>query len=607
MKKIGIILSLLIWTALVPAISFAQQSNEQLASYYYQNQEYEKAVELYETLYNRTANPYNYQMLYNCYFALNRLKEAESLVEKGLKQHPKELTLYVDLGHLKEQNGERKKAIKLYENVVQKTEFDTKQVNDLANAFLAANHPEYAIETYQYSRTKTLNQFLYVMELAGIYERMGNYEAMMNEYFDLMDHTPGMMPSVQMTLQRALNETSQPQLAEGLKKALSNRVRLQPNNHQYLEMMIWFSIQQNDYPFALTQAKAIDARIPEDGGEQVFRVAQIAQNNGDYATATAGYDYLIKKGPESAYFIDSEIGILRVKFLSHNDNYPFSDAQISELRTQCENLFSQLGKNRKTIPIMREYAKLMAYHTSELQTAVDILYDILELPRLESNTQSEVKIELGDLLLFAGEIWDASLLYSQVEKSNKNDILGSIAKLKNAKLSYYNNDFEWAKSQLDVLRASTSKLVANDAMELSLLISDNMEEDSTYTMLELYASADLLFYRNQLDKAWDAFDAITHQTLSHPLFDEILMQKAKIRIKQSRFLEADSLLQKLIEFYPTEITADDAIMMLAELNENQLANPSRSKEYYEKLIIDYPGSLYIDRARKRFNALKTAN
>ena len=179
-----------------------------------------------------------------------------------------------------------------------------------------------------------------------------------------------------------------------------------------------------------------------------------------------------------------------------------------------------------------------------------------------------------------------------------------MAKFRNAKLSYYNGDFQWAKSQLDVLRASTSKLVANDAMQLSLLISDNMEEDSTYDMLQLYANADLMIYRGQLDSAWVLLDEITVRNLSHPLFDEVLMQKAKIRMKQARYTEADSLLQFIADHYSSDILADDALFLLAELNQQQLNNPDKARQCYERLILDYPESLYTDRARRRLKDLK---
>ena len=375
-------------------------------------------------------------------------------------------------------------------------------------------------------------------------------------------------------------------------------------NRNYLEMMIWFSIQQNDYRFALEQAQAIDARFPESGDDQVMRVAQIAQNNGAFDVAIDGYRHLQQKGPDNAYYFDSRVGELEVEFARINHNYSIDSKSFAQLREKYLAAFAELGKNERTLPLMRHYATLIAYHGGDVQEAVSMLDDALELPRLKAKTRDEVKLELGDLLLFAGETWDASLLYMQVEKANKDDILGASAKYRNAKLSYYNHDFEWAKSQLNVLRASTSKLIANDAMELSLLISDNMEDDSTYDMLEIFADADLMLYRNRLDSAWNTFDRITRLALSHPLFDEVLMRKAQIRMKQARYDDADSLLQRLIDFYPTDITADDALMMRAELNEQQLSRPDVALGCYEKLLLDYPSSLYADQARKRYNALK---
>ena len=582
----------------------AQQSQEQLASHYFSNGEYAQAAELYETLYRRAPNKFYYQMLYRSYLGLEQYRDAERLVERRMKQYPQELDLYVDQGKAYEQKGESRKATKAFDAAVDKVGFDTKQITDLTQAFETAGHPEYAIKVYFQARQKMRNNYAFVSELATLYERTGNYEAMMSEYFDLLDKMPNMMNSIQISLQRVLNETANPKIAEGLRKTLVQRVQEHPENKQNLDMMIWFSLQQKDFAFAMTQAKAVDARFPDLEGEPLMRVAAIAKSNEAYDVAQECYALVARKGAESPYYFESRVGELDVRFARINRNFPIENKRLWQLLGDYDRLFDELGKNVQTVRLMRNYADLMAYYADSLQRAADMLYDILDLPQLPPKERDETKLALGDLLLFAGEVWDASLLYMQVEKANKNDVLGSLAKFKNAKLSYYNHDFLWAKTQLDVLRASTSKLIANDAMELSLLISDNMEDDSTYDMLERYAEADLLLYRNQLDSAWDAFDAVATSALSHPLFDEVLMQKAKIRIRQQRYAEADSLLQQLVDFYPYDILADDALMLLAQLNDEQLQHPERARDCYEKLILDYPNSLYVDSARKRYNELK---
>lgn len=582
----------------------AQQSDEQLAAYYYDRGEYAQAAQLYEGLYKRGSNKYYYQRLLSTYLAMEEYKDAMKLVEKRQKGNPEDLALLVDEGTVYLRQRQEKKALRCFDKAVERIGSNQQPVTGLAQAFLSADRPDYAARTYLAARNATANRTLYFTELVGIYQLTGDYEAMTGEYFALLDHEPGMKNSVQISMQGMLQQAPDRRLADGVRRALVSRVQEHPDNKVYLEMMIWFALQEKDFRFALEQAEAVDARFPDIGGEQLLRVAKIAQNNDAYDVATDGYRLLQRKGKESPHYFESRVGELEVEFARINHHYKVEADELAALKAKYLAAFDELGKEERTVPLMRHYATLMAYHGGDAQAAVDMLDDVLELPRLKAQVRDEVKLELGDLLLFAGATWDASLLYMQVEKANKNDLLGAAAKFRNAKLSYYSHDFEWAKSQLDVLRASTSKLIANDAMELSLLISDNMEDDSTYGMLELFANADLLLYRGQLDSAWAAFDLVDHSALSHPLFDEVLMRKAQIRMKQARYNEADSLLQRLVDFYPEDITADDALILRAELNEDHLDNPQTALECYEKLLIDYPTSLYVDRARKRYNALK---
>ena len=584
---------------------FAQQSDEQLAAYYYDHGEFAQAAQLYEGLYKRGANKYYYQRLLSTYLELEQYKEAMKLVERRQKSQPQDLSLLVDEGTVYLRQKQEKKALRCFDKAVERIGNNQQPVAGLAQAFLTVGRPAYAARTYLAARAATSNRSLYFTELVGVYQQMGDYEAMTSEYFDLLDHQPGMMNSVQISMQGMLQQAPDRRLAEGVRRALVSRVQEHPDNKVYLEMMIWFALQDKYFRFALEQAEAVDARFPDLGGAQVMRVAQIAQNNDALDVAADGYRLLQRKGKESPYYFDSRVGELEVEFARINHNYKVDAKDLAALKAKYLAAFDELGRNERTVTLMRHYANLMAYHGGDAQEAVSTLDDVLELPRLKPQVRDEVKLELGDLLLFAGATWDASLLYMQVEKANKQDFLGAAAKYRNAKLSYYSHDFEWAKSQLDVLRASTSKLIANDAMELSLLISDNMEEDSTYGPLALFADADLLLYRGQLDSAWEAFDAVTRVALSHPLFDEVLMRKAQIRVKQARYTEADSLLRRLVEFYPEDITADDALILRAEINEDHLDNPQTALECYERLLLDYPTSLYADRARKRYNALKT--
>jgi len=327
-------------------------------------------------------------------------------------------------------------------------------------------------------------------------------------------------------------------------------------------------------------------------------------SNTEYDIAIEAYRYLITKGEEVPYFLLSKVGLLNAKYLKVTSSIVYSKNDLTELEKEYTSFLTESGKNAKTILLMKNLSHIYAFYSKEIEKAVALLNEAIMLPGADKNILAECKIELADILLFSGEVWDATLLYSQVEKSFKNDPVGYMAKFKNAKLSFYIGEFDWAKAQLDVLKAATSKLIANDAMDLSLLISDNIAEDSSTVAIGYYAKADLLVYRNQYEEALITLDSTRLVGLTHPIFNVVLYKKAEIKIMQGLYKDADSLLQKYTDMYPNELLADDALFLQAQLNEVHLNDKVKAMILYQELIFKHPGSIYVVDARKHFRKLR---
>ena len=253
---------------------------------------------------------------------------------------------------------------------------------------------------------------------------------------------------------------------------------------------------------------------------------------------------------------------------------------------------------------MRQLANLKAFKLNQLSAAQTILEEALAIPGVKDQTLAEIKLDLADIYILNNDRWEAALLYGQVEKSFSNEPLGQEAKFKNAKLSFYNGDFSWAKAQLDVLKASTSQLIANDALDLSLLLQDNLAFDTTGNALKMYAKADLLQFKNQLDESLTLLDSINIAFPNNDLADDILQSKSKIYIKKSDYKKTSEILNELIEKYSFSIWADDALFNLAMLEEEKLDDKINAQKHYEKLMTDFPGSLFVIEARKRFRNLR---
>jgi tetratricopeptide (TPR) repeat protein len=575
----------------------------QLAQQYYRNQEYEKAVLLYERFYRENPSYVNYTYYLYCLVQLNEFNEAEKLVRKQMRLNPGKPRYLVDLGYVYQMSDEPGKAKKEYEDALMMLPADRNAIVELAGAFQSRRETGYAIRTYQRGRELLQYTEPFHLELGQIYEIEGRYEEMFDEYLDMIEFDITRLQIVQARLQNSLSDDPDGSKNDLFRITLLKRVQAFPDNTLYSELLIWFSIQQKEFETALLQAKALDRRFGEEG-ERVYSIALLAASNQEYDVAIDAYNYIIRKGPSTYFYVTGRVELLNVNFQKMTDGYAIEPAALASLEQQYLSTLTEFGQSPQTLSMIRNLAHLQAFYLGKTTEGASLLTGAIKMNSINPQQRAECKLELADILLFSGEPWEATLLYSQVEKEFKHEPIGHEAKFRNARLSYYIGEFAWAKAQLDVLKAATSKLIANDAMELSLLISDNMDYDSTYGALSVFSKADLYLFRNETDRAEALLDSLLIQYSYHPIADEVLFKKAELAMKKGHFQEADTLLQQVVTTYPYEILADNALFMQATLYEEQFQDAEKAMQLYQRLMGDYPGSLFVVEARKRFRHLR---
>ena len=584
-------------------VALAQpDTDELLAKQFFDNREFDKSAILFEKLYNKTNAQIYFDGYLESLLALNNFTEAEKFIKKQIKKSPNNLTLKVHLGYIYRLSGQDEKSKKEYNEAINKMTRNPELIIQLSQAFNRYKESDYAITTLTEGKKLMREEYTFNMELAQAYADKNDYKNMFKEYLELIKFNEFYISQVQNLLQGYFSDDFKSPRAEEFRMQLLKNIQQYPDNYAYTEMLIWFFIQQKDFDSAFLQAKAAEKRSKELVG-RVLQLAQICLSNFDYDAAIKCFEYEVQKGTSNPYYSYARTEFVNTIQKKVTESNSFNPKDISDLESTYLTALKDMGYNAESIGLVRGLAHLKAFYKGEPEQAIELLQVALTYKNASAEMLAECKLELGDIYIFIGEMWEPALLYGQVDKSFKYDAIGQEAKYRTARLSFYKGEFEWAQAQLDVLKGATSKLIANDALELSLLISDNTV-DSNFVPLTMFSRADLMSFQNYDSLALLTLDSINKEFPGHSLSDDILYKKYKIAYKQGNFRLAADKLEQLILNYGEDLLGDDAVFKLAELYEKKLNDSEKAKKLYQDVLLNYPASLYTVEARKRYRKMR---
>ncbi len=581
----------------------ADSTDEQLAAQYFREGDYERALALYEEIFDENSSLIIYNNYLETLLVLEKFRDAERLVNQQISRSPDDIRYQVDIGLIHSRSGNQRRERRHTEGLINDLRANHRQVIDLALAFEGRGFIDRALETLLRGRELLGDSHPLHLRIAALYEKKRDYNAMMVEYVNYLVEHPGDEERVRGILQDAIANDPDFERNDALRRVLLSRTQREPGNVMYAEMLLWLSLQQQDFRMAFMQARALDRRLQQEG-KPVLEVAQLSTSNHDYRVAADAYAYLLELGTENMYYMDALVGFLNVRFLSVTGSYDFDRADLLEIEHDYIQAINDLGIRASTIQLVRNLANLQAFYLEKTDDAIELLESTLELPGVSNRVRGECRVELADILLLTGEVWDATLLYSQVDRMFRDDPLAHEAKFKNARLSYFIGEFDWAKAQLDILKAGTSRLIANDAMRLSLRIQDNLGVNGDPEPLKMFARAEQYEFMNRFEDAFRVLDSIQLRFPGHQINDDILFARAGIKHKMNNHAAADSLLNSIVDIYPQGILADEALFRRAELYHYYFEEHDTAMSLYRQLLTDYPGSLHTITARARFRALR---
>jgi TolA-binding protein len=368
-------------------------------------------------------------------------------------------------------------------------------------------------------------------------------------------------------------------------------------------------MQQKNFYGSFVQARAYDKRYKRDG-EKSMEVAKVALDNDDYENATKIYRYVIREYAHTPNNLLARLGLIRTREAKIKRSFPVNPDSVRVLVRDYQRFIDQYPDNNNSLEAQRNEAMLFANYLSQKDSAIQILNKLIANPRASLYLKSKAKLDLGDIYLIKNEPWESTLLYSQVEKTQKENPVGYEAKLKNAKLSYFKGDFRLAQEHLDILKEATTREIANDAMDLSMRIKENTAFDSAGLALKEYAGVELLLYQNKIVEALSKIEKLKQgigdsvSFSNQSILDDVYWLEARIRMQRGEFQEAIGLLQKIIVEYAEDVLCDDAYFTQGEIYDRQLKDKEKAMELYREFLNKFPGSVYAAEARKRYRQMR---
>lgn len=567
--------------------------SEELADEYFKRGEFEKALISYQKL-NETKR--SSKLVYKIVETLQQLERYDD-AEAEIRRRMKEINypaLLVELGYNYQLKDSLDQADIYFKQALDKITEKPTYTYGIAKKFEDHSLLEEALEAY--SRGMSANPKLnFNIQMARIYGELGNIELLFSNYLDYVGSKPSFLSNAKRAFSDFISENKENENNLILRKLLLKKLQSQPDPHWY-DMLSWLYIQQKEYNKAFIQEKALYRRTQESLS-RIIDLAMTTVTEDEYDVANSIFNYILDNSQ------DIDTRLTAHQYLLEIEIETSSKEEFDSIDEKFNALFDQYGKFEQTIALQIAYGDFVAFYKHQPKAASSFLKESLDL-NLSPFQEATVKLKLGDILVFQERFNEALIYYSQIQVNLKNSTISQEARFKVAKTSYYKGDFDWAESQLKILKSSTSQLIANDALDLKLLISDNKDEDSLRTALKLYSKADLMAFQNKNDEAISLLNNILNEHKGESIEDQALFMQAKLFEKTKQFDKAEESYQYIIANYRNDILADDALYYLAELYQYQLSQPEKAKELYEKILFNHEDSIYFIESRKRFRMLR---
>ncbi|HZJ19422.1 MAG TPA: hypothetical protein VFD35_03580, partial [Pricia sp.] len=424
---------------------FATAQEDFLAQQYFNDGDYEKAVVFYEKLVEENPRRTDYaEDLIATYQQLERYADAEKFLLEKIDESNAYPTLLIELGNNYTLQKMPKKADVYYEQAIAKIDENPNFGYGVGFRFQKYVLLDWALKAY--TKAMEINpQLDYNYQMARIYGEQGDIEKMYVSYLKLVSEGKTSRSNVLRQIDDFVTADPENENNVLFKQVVLKNAQKSPDL-LWNELLSWLFVQQKQYDSAFRQEKALYKRMDAPSMQRLEGLGDLALEDRETEIAKEIFEYIADNTGDEITKLNAQLQLIDIQLLDADEK------GLDAVQKQFDELIAIHGYKNRTLQLQVAYANFLAFEKNTPEPAIDILKQSLDLP-LNDRADAFLTLALGDILVYDKKFNQALIYFSQIQKKLKNDILGQNARFKVAQTSFYKGDFDWALTQLKVLRS----------------------------------------------------------------------------------------------------------------------------------------------------------
>ena len=598
-------ITLIILVVLLFSVQAQQRDNQKfsIAQSYEQIGDYNSAVKLYEELYQSDpANSMYINALYRIYTQLKNYAALVNILDERLKQKPDDIEAYGMLGSTYYLMGNEEKAIEVWNKPFQSGNINPVFYRVVGNFVLERRAFELAIDLYEQGKKASEDKVLYAFDLARLYSLTMQFEKAAQEYCYILSNQPSQQQIVESNVFQNVNR---PGALDATIKVIEDCA--DKNNLSFSFLLAKLYSEKKSYQKAYEIYLYID-ELQSSKGMQLYNFGRQMFSEKEYKLAAEVYKRITEEYPDSPVNSQASLGYARSLEASLLEDYektlPLWKPYFPLTKFQSEkteevlnafNVVTNLYKHSEPAyeSILRT-AIIKFYLLNNYEDSRSLLQIIVNEAPLSQNS-AEAYIELGNIAIIEGKLDEAGENFSAILKlQNASEEQKNKAIYKLGKVNFFQGNFDEAKKNLSKVLGDLKDNSANDALELTLLLNPQMNDSSN---LLTYAQAEYLAEQKKFDEAAINYKKLTENQQSFVLHSISAVKYGEMLLAVDNYQDAVLVLEGVTAEGEKNIYADKAVYLLGRIHQYGIKNMSKAEEFYQKLLADYPKSIYADDAR----------